>query len=740
MLKLMVVVFIGTLSPFSSAKMRYESSATDFPPRVQEYAKKHPTNFRLGYLDVTKAPYNAVKDGSKDTALALQSAINDAFRSNLVVYLPKGTYLVNKSLKLFQTKDARGMGQRKFAHVLMGQVGHTPEERPLLKLGADISGPFIHFAYVYKESGPKNESVEVDDKGELSVQGQKVSFTDLTEDASRHYNAHFRNINIDLGNHPSATGLHMNGAQYCVVENVRIFGENFDVGFKNLPGSGGSVTNLEISGGKIGILQDNFRPTPSVHGLRLSGQTLTGLDLKLVRGSVTITGFEISSTSKAVAEYRAIRMNRALSLVNGRITVDHPWAPAIHNNNQDLLIKNVSVKAKVISLNLTSETAVKVPGSVAEHMLVTEYHSARDKNPSLILTGSSSSLIAKGDVSDPVASELSSYQIFHYQQGKRLVNPPLDKSALVIPAITADDDSDDDAPAINAALRSTLPGGGQDRKTVFLPRGHYHIRSPIVVPEGTRLLGAANNISVIAIDAENFNLGGNFISSAIKVEGGVESNLRPAVLADFAILAKAPVRESLELAAPKASRISYLEIGAQTHLRDVQLSQFVGKADAAKYVHLASIIKFSPGSGGKFYNLGFDDFTATAPGVGFAVMKISGNTYPIRLYQPFLEATGADSPNLWLQNANTVSIFGYKFEDSGQIARVEKSKTVELFGAAGNVHFKSEKPPTLPLITLSKDSSGIALYNIFPKPESNGIVSLYDEHKSDKSILVLKRD
>lgn len=48
-----------------------------------------------GFLDVTKPPYGAAADGATDVSDILQQAINDAYNYNLVVWFPKGTYLLS---------------------------------------------------------------------------------------------------------------------------------------------------------------------------------------------------------------------------------------------------------------------------------------------------------------------------------------------------------------------------------------------------------------------------------------------------------------------------------------------------------------------------------------------------------------------------------------------------------------------------------------------------------------------
>jgi Pectate lyase superfamily protein len=282
-----------------------------------------------GYLDVTRPPYNADPSGATDASAAIQAAIYDGYQYNFAVYVPKGTYLLAQPIEMVQLYDYQGIGasNRKFANQLIGDT--TGGNFPVLKAADGVLGGNVLVNIYF--SGPQPET--------------------------RHYNALIRGFVIDMGDNPDATALSLNGAQYCSIEDVVIRGEDFDIGVHNLPGSGGSTTNLKVIGGNTGILQANYRPTPSVHGLELLGQSQRGIHHTSTRGSLILAGFRIEGSG---AGYVAINTpntagssNPALNLVlvDGSIELSGGAQVALDSRESSLYLRDVYVRAPIISRN-----------------------------------------------------------------------------------------------------------------------------------------------------------------------------------------------------------------------------------------------------------------------------------------------------------------------------------------------------------------------------------------------------
>ena len=120
------------------------------------------------------------------------------------------------------------------------------------------------------------------------------------------YLARLRGVDVHLGSNPGVSAVSMSSAQLASIEDVRVTGASFHAGFNGLPGSGGFSANLEVEGGDYGVVQNQFRPNPSITGLRLVGQRLAGIVVDVSRGPLVVSGFTIQGPSHSSEDYRAV--------------------------------------------------------------------------------------------------------------------------------------------------------------------------------------------------------------------------------------------------------------------------------------------------------------------------------------------------------------------------------------------------------------------------------------------------
>jgi hypothetical protein len=276
---MMAALFLLQLAPFmttpASALMRYYTNvdSNDFPGSLKS-ALGSQTHWDEGFIDVTKAPYNAIVNDGIDDTDEIQEAINDGYDNNLVVFFPAGTYNVSKQLVLNQIDDhwfhpgSNWYSQRKFGHILVGST--TGANRPVIKLkdNSTVQDNMLFLFQYYTPPGtapsPPNPGIRHRD---LTTWYDPVNGT---TNPGRHYVSLMRGIDIDMGNNSAVNAISMNSAEHTGLENISISGTAFNAGIYRIPGSGGGIVNVKVTGGSIGIYQDQYhriRPSPGLNWL-----------------------------------------------------------------------------------------------------------------------------------------------------------------------------------------------------------------------------------------------------------------------------------------------------------------------------------------------------------------------------------------------------------------------------------------------------------------------------------------
>jgi hypothetical protein len=693
-----------------SAKMRIFThvDTSQFPVELRLNLEHHP--WEKGYLDVTKPPYISAKDGLMDVTAQLQLAIDHAYACNLVVFFPQGTYLVSDQLQCYldpgpqlPNNPISSASQRKFGHILLGseKEGKWPVIR--LKDGSTVKDNTL-FVFKYYDS----------------LTG--------TEDASRHYLGSMRNFEIDMGENPGISAVYNNGAQLCALENLKIYG-NFDMGISTLPGSGGYTANIEINGGRIGIYQNNFRPNPTLFNIRLENQSECGLMVLDTRGSLTVAGFSIVSPEAPSASYRAVYIKnngspielgaRAnLNLVDGSIEMLSS-TPAVYNYQQDLVVRNVFFKsAKLIESGAYSGSPSILQGDAAGWLHLPEYVFAtaidegsvyRDR---MDLRSPGQDYISVSGVHDsvppPGLMTLHIWRELPSWEDTAMVDLVIDYGA------SPDLDTDDDAVPLQKAIDEiTDPRHENYRKTLFIPRGHYHIRSTVTLKAGTKMIGAAKNISVI------------LVSDTWKPDSPVTAltteNLEGPgiVLSDLAIVANNP-NISAGLESQKYITAFDLRTGNSV-VRDVQTCLRDIKWGDNKYRE--PIIRVSGNGGGKIYGFCFDEGTRGPAEEGYHLLHIRGARSPVTFYQASVEDASVELENertvhMEIDSCEEVTIFGFKYEKESVLLHVNQTRSLTIIGGSGNYGLKD--PEEEAIITIH-ETPNVFIGNISRKIQDGEI-------------------
>ena len=257
------------------------------PARLRAAADVQP--LCAGYIDATLPPYNASGDGVADDSAALQSAADDAYTARMTLLLPGGrVFLMSRQLTLLQRYCFPPCGYRRdYGMQVVGGGVDGGVARPVLRL---------------------RDSAVVADNTFVAFVAVQTDNSTLGDEASQ-YQSRWRGVDIDMGINPGVSALSMSAAQLCSIEDSAISGASFFAGINGLPGSGGFSANLNVTGGDYGILQNQYRPNPSIVGLRLVGQARAGILVQQSRGPVVVTGFHIESPTVPDPGWRAVLLN-----------------------------------------------------------------------------------------------------------------------------------------------------------------------------------------------------------------------------------------------------------------------------------------------------------------------------------------------------------------------------------------------------------------------------------------------
>ncbi|MBK3516100.1 glycosyl hydrolase family 28-related protein [Carboxylicivirga marina] len=675
-----------------------------FNTRLQEYVNTNPNEAQKGIIDVTLSPYSAAGDGNTDDTQALQNAIDDAYDNNFAVYLPAGKiFLVSQQLKLITVTESR-----RYGHQLLGDANGN---KPIIRLidGSGIGGAnnyddaLIRFQYDNGQGG--------------------------TEPA-KHYTATFRNIDIDMGNNPAATALTMAGAQHCVIEDIKIYGEAFNVGIKDLPGSGGGSVNVHIIGGNIGIHQDQNRSCPTLIGLVLEEQKDYGIKLTNTQGPLVIAGFKISSTQALSANYNGIYLNNKnfnetvigeitvvdhsladLCLTDGSIEVSGVNGVGIRNGRQDLSLVNVYIKAnKLIENGVHTAPYSFIQGDENQWKKISQhYYTSILDQSSVVIDGQSlndrtNSYESTGTITDETPDE-SIYSKHSYGEIPDFNNPNL-VDITTYGATTANQNpDDDDALAIQSAIDDVSnPESANYGKTVLIPRGNFGIDNPIVVKKGVKLIGTAKNISTIYANNPWKNENGAIITTVDDANGEI-------ILSDFSIMGY--------------PRMCYLRVqSGNSVVRDIMTEDKIawgwpGTTDDWKRVNprVATYLDFTMNAGGKVYQVctgqltKHDRWNPSPNEPDYHHVSIKNTSNPLAFYQISVEHH-VFSPKVLVEDASNLTIFGFKYEGPAELLHIINSDNIKICGGNGNYYMDREGDQAI--INIS-NSTNILLRNMARK-------------------------
>ncbi len=652
----------------------------DLPSHLKFDLNTAQTGLKKGFIDVTKSPYNATGNGSTDDWQAIQNAINDGYTYNFVVFFPGNkTYLVSQQLNCVSRKVSR-----KFGYQL---VGSTKGAKPIIKLKDNCDIITGNILILYHHFNLSTNSI----------------------DPSTTYMCTFKGIDIDMGsgtNNSNTSALSMDGAQYCVIEDVKIYG-SFNAGVWKLPGSGGGVVNLTVIGGKIGVLQDAYRPNPTIFGLVLENQSQYGIQVTVSRGPVIIAGFKIASPENPSSTYRAINLkNTASNVVNG--IVDHGQAnlclsdgsievkgasgKAIDNFAQDVTMNNVYIKsAQIIESGVGGSGLMSVAGNAVLWSKITNYifTSSLDKSTVYKSGVSLNNRTANYQFFVPLTTDaqlpnidftrLHSWTTLPSWEDANIVDitEGLTIGGILYKATPEDvNATDDDGIAIQKIIdevtNSTSTHFG---RTVFIARGFFQINTTLRLKSGLKLIGSTNGNSCIMPNRDWNNSEGPIVDSEDAATGSL-------FLYNFGIIVY-PHQKTLHIKT------------ANTFISDLLTESVANRAfkncNPTNKAGSIPYFEFTGNAGGKIYNLITDQIPGNCdispnvlpPTTNYQFLNVEGNKNPLTFYHMSIEHL-ANSPQSRFKNAKNITVFGFKYESEKELLEIVNSDNIQLIGGSGN--------------------------------------------------------
>eukprot|EP01061_Rhynchopus_euleeides_P019102 TRINITY_DN3142_c0_g1_i1.p1 TRINITY_DN3142_c0_g1~~TRINITY_DN3142_c0_g1_i1.p1 ORF type:complete len:686 (+),score=302.58 TRINITY_DN3142_c0_g1_i1:96-2060(+) len=378
--------------------------------------------------------YGAKGDGVTDDTSAFKTALTQgradvrSTQQQLVLYVPSGTYIISDALSLY------------FYTTLMGNATH----RPILKMAANTAPS----SRVYAIAGP------------ASCDG-----CEHTDD----FYYQVKNVVVDISapGNTQAVGIHWALSQATILRRVSIIVGDADMGIFGENGSGGVMSDVEVSGGRVGMSFGNQQWTfVNVH---VSNARDVGVQI-IWNWEFVFLGCSVSSTPVAfqfpsVAGSLLIK-NSVFTDIGAAVI----WTDYLQADNRTILLQNVSVSnsasAALLSCYKTTDCD-RTPTPVPQSGLLSNY-----------IVGWKAGYAAPTYVSGEVPQQVQAQEV---HIAAHPVSPP-EAFFNAVDAGAKGDCVQSDSAAIQSAV--------DNHDVVFLPSGCYLLTETLVLGANTQLFGA----------------------------------------------------------------------------------------------------------------------------------------------------------------------------------------------------------------------------------------------------------
>ncbi len=634
---------------------------------------------RLGFVNVTAAPFFADPTGRKDSTAALQKAINFARDAQMVCFFPRGEYLVSDTLVLrhgihMRSHRATFINNLNMPCVLAGSragEGRPGYARPRLVLRAHSPG----------FDDPTRPKYVIEHQ-QYWVRKFTVVKKRLGGGASL-MNTMVVNLDIVIGpGNPGAVGMHIRSCEGSAVQDMTIDATHGLAGLAGATGNGGSWTNVKVVGGRIGLDMRGWTPpTPTMEGVTLIGQTEAAI-VSACRGPLTAVGVKIVTRApgpviRVQAKKWAV-FDSGLNLIDSEILFERGGrgpTTAIESN-RSVYLNNVYVRGADFVV------ADALRGDPKGWVRVKEFAWGRVRSRAKGYRLSAPIYVDGKKVRQPLAevergarppADLESRHV--WARGFPSWESPGAANVKEPPYRARGDSFADDTAALQRAI--------DENEIVFLPKGYYRVTRTLRLRPHTKLVGVAQHLSIIMArdPAAGFGPGG-----------------RPGPLVQTAddadadtVLAFLGVRFPREVAPSYAGAILPVyslewRCGPKSIFRSADVNPlrvygFIGVRKHKQPALGGPAVRLTGAAGGRWYNYHAGHFFMDTTQESRAIL-IENARGPLRFYN--FEPQGGDGDAVAeIRRSRNVFIYGCKTECDTTFLRVEDSDYVCVFGHGG---------------------------------------------------------
>lgn len=590
----------------------------------------------LGLLSVKQ--YGAVGNGTTDDTTAIQNCINAAVAAEKAVFFPAGTYLVSNTIESVQlVSGANGTVDMYKAGQL---IGSTAGVRPKIKLKDSATG-------FGSASSPK------------SLIYLAAEWADGTEKNSVNFEQGIRGVDIEVGTgNAGAQAIEFEGSQQCFLEDIKITMTSGYCGLKDLIGQNCSFGNIQIVGGKYGVVASKGK-YPGIFGVTFENQTHAAV-YNLTCYPFILTGFKIhkSQAPAIITGNPSTNSMGDITLVDGSIEFDTTNSQAAIDNTsgQSFVMRNVYFKN---AGNIIVSGSNVVPGGSGWKRVDEYVHPHGGGKGINVVNGTTNTTIystvnsSNAPPSDLISRHL--WKLADYPSADVIWDACNSGSTTmcvatnhgVIAAGPASSDQSVTGTDCTAALQSCI----DNFEYVLLPKGRYLVSAPIKLKANTKLLGAAT-INTCIRTHDNWN--------------PTQAN-RGEVITTADSPTAAPKMAFLEVSwstAPDANdwfTAIHWRAGKQSATRALWLRS-LWSANPRGSANPKTDLLFDGNAGGHHWGFGTgrDIHTDTEP--DFRRMRINGTSQPLLFYNANIEGAYGD----WqaeITGSSNIVIYGLKSEN-----------------------------------------------------------------------------